>query len=99
MRNLLISIAVVLLIFNMYSLGVWLFSYFNTANPTEALTRFLTYFPALFSINAIHWMSLIGTILSIIIFTRYKNMRTHTVFTTCIIVQAGFLMLYTWQSL
>jgi hypothetical protein len=99
MRNTLIFIALAALVFNIYALSIWLYAFFNTASHTEAVTKFMNYFPASFSSSTIHWMSFIVTVASIAIFANYKGFRNHKVFTACIIMQAAFFLLYTWHSL
>jgi hypothetical protein len=99
MKNLLLVVAFTAILLNIYSLGVWLFSYFNAANHAEALVRSGAYYPASLSTSAIHWTTFMVTVLSIVIFAAYKGFSNHKAFTACITVQAAFLLLYTWQSL
>jgi hypothetical protein len=99
MKNTLIFIALAALVFNIYDLGIWLSASFSTGSHAEAVTKYLNYFPASFSPTAIHWTSFIITVLSIAVFAYYKGFRNHKPFTACIIMQAAFLLLYTWQSL
>jgi hypothetical protein len=44
-------------------------------------------------------VTLLTTIFSMIIFERYKTAKNHDTFTSGMIIQAAFLLLYTWQQL
>lgn len=99
MRNTLIFIALTTLVFNIYDLGIWLYAFFSTASHTEAVSKYLNYYPLALSTSAIHWTTFMVTVLSIVIFAAYKGFSNHKAFTACITVQVAFLLLYTWQSL
>lgn len=99
MRKVLTFVALAALVYNIYAVAIWLYAFSGSAGHNEAVAKYLTFFPQGFSTSAIHWMSLIVTVLSIVILANYKGYRNHRAFTACIIMQAAFLSLYTWQSL
>ena len=99
MRNILIFLALAALVYNVYALNMWLFAFFNSPSHAEAVSKYQNCFPAALSLSAIHWISIVITVLSVVVLSGYKDVRNHRAFTGCIVVQGAFLLLYTWQSL
>jgi hypothetical protein len=99
MKKTLIYFGLVAFGFNFYSLITWLLSYWKAVAKAEAANHFLGFFPAWFSASAWYLLSYFLTIISIVLLTRYKAAQNHITFTSLIIIQAAFLLLFTWQRL
>lgn len=84
---------------NLYSLITWLISFSKAEPKSAAAAYFTTFFPSWISNSTWYLLSAIATISSIVVFTRYKATQNHTIINSLIILQAGFLLLLTWQLL
>ncbi|GEM_PF-2029750 len=71
----------------------------TTNTQEQAVAKFGSYFPGGYSTGFFFTLSILATMLSIAMFTRYKAPQQHTFFTSLIIIQAAFLLLFTWQLL
>jgi hypothetical protein len=85
--------------FNLYSSMTWLISFSKAEPKSAAEVYFTTFLPSWIATGTWYLFSIITTIISIAVFTRYKAIQNHTAFNSLIILQAGFLLLLTWQLL
>lgn len=99
MKKFLTSIAVLGLLLNLSLFSAWMYSYFNTDAHNEAKAKFSGYLPDWLPMDMLAIVTLLTTIFSMIIFERYKTAKNHDTFTSGMIIQAAFLLLYTWQQL
>lgn len=99
MKRILTTFATLALLLNLYQLGAWTYAYCSTNVLDQATAKFAIFLPAWLSINVLAIVGLLITIISMIIFARYKTAKNHSTFTSGIIIQAAFLLLYTWQQL
>ncbi|MGN7203185.1 hypothetical protein ACTHQF_02840 [Pedobacter sp. SAFR-022] len=99
MKKAFIFVASAALLFNLVSLILWLNAFWSTKTHEQAVARFENYLPWVYSTGSFYTLSILATIFSIIIYTRYKAAQNHTIFTSLTIIQASFLLLFTWQLL
>ncbi len=99
MKKILIPIAVAALFLNLYVFVAWMYSYLITVTPDETSAAFIKYLPAWLSISVLTIINFLTTVISIIIFARFKTEKNHTALTSGIILQAAFLLLYAWQQM
>ena len=99
MKKVFILFASAALLFNIVSLILWLNSYWTTNTHLQAVAKFENYFHAVYSTRTFYAVSILATILSMVVLTWYKTARHHTIFAGLIVIQAAFLLLFTWQLL
>lgn len=99
MKKTLILFASAALLFNLVSLTLWLNAFWSTKTHEQAVAKFENYFPWVYSTDSFYILSILATILSTIIYTRFKAAQNHTIFNSLIIIQASFLLLFIWQLL
>ena len=99
MKKALILLSLAALLFNVVSLLLWLNAFWTTKTQEQAVAKFGSYFPGAYSTGFFYTVSILATMLSIAMFTRYKAPQHYTFFTSLIIIQAAFLLLFTWQLL
>ena len=95
----LICFALAAILFNIVSVSLWLNAYWNTNTHEQAVAKFENYFPGKYSAGTFYTLSMSATIFSIVLLTRHKVAQNHITFTSLIIIQAAFLLLFTWQLL
>jgi hypothetical protein len=99
MKKALILLSLAALLFNVVSFILWLNAFWTTNTQEQAVAKFGSYFPGGYSTGFFYTLSILATVLSITMLTRYKAPQQHTFFTSLIIIQAAFLLLFTWQLL
>lgn len=99
MKKTIFYFALASLLLNVYYHAAWIYYYNNASNHAEAVLRFNDFIPSFLSTTLLLALTFVCVLCLAFNLSSVKARNSYIFYIACIIIQASFMLFYTWQLL